>query len=305
MPRVRPAAPRRGQWAPSRPSRSRARRAVAGSPGDARMRPRDRPCPARGGGIASTAAPGPDDASCRRRPRIERVRARPVSTSVVLNGPGFAPRFERRTAVGDRDGPRPSALRILMELRKPGPALGRGPAAHGAGPDRGGGGGRWPVALMATRLGPDGRVRGGARRRISPPRLQQAWQQRHGLLEAPCRDYPAAGGPHPLEGPSERPSGVLAGPAPGLRPPAARRALGRHQAPTRVVPAPARDRADLAPASAPRPSSTPSRTSPVHPPGDPRPWPAPGNPRPRARHGPRISRAVPREAPSPLRGHPR
>ena len=134
---------------------------------------------------------------------------------------------------------------------------------------RGGGGGRWPVALMATRLGPDGRVRGGARRRISPPRLQQAWQQRHGLLEAPCRDYPAAGGPHPLEGPSERPSGVLAGPAPGLRPPAARRALGRHQAPTRVVPAPARDRADLAPASAPRPSSTPSRTSPAHLPGAP------------------------------------
>lgn len=60
MPRVRPAA---ASWP------------VGSEP------PVEAPRPVRGGGIASTAAPGPDDAPCRRRPRIERVRARPLSTS--------------------------------------------------------------------------------------------------------------------------------------------------------------------------------------------------------------------------------
>ena len=68
-------------------------------------------------------------------------------------------------------------------------------------------------------FGPDGRVRGGARRSSSPPRLQQAWQQRYGLLEV-LTAIPRRRRPTPAGGSSERPSGVLAGPAPGLRPPA-------------------------------------------------------------------------------------
>ena len=168
----------------------------------------------------------------------------------MLNGPGELP-LEHRTAVGDGDGPRrtrarppprPPALRILMEPRKPGPALGRGPAAHGAGLDRG------EIAVDGRRahglqLGPDGRAVAGLAVELTGP-LQQVQQQRHGLLEV-LTALPAAGRPHPLED-LQSVVGVLAGPAPGLRPPTARRAPGRrHQAPARVVPAPARDRADL------------------------------------------------------------
>ena len=200
-----------------------------------------------------------------------------MSTSGRAQRSGRTPRFEHRTAVGDGDGPRrtrarppprPPALRILMELRKPGPALGRGPAAHGAGPGRGeiavdGPSRSWPPGPALTA----GFVAGLAVESHRPPPTGPPG--RHGLLEVLTATTPPPAAPHPLEDPSERPSGVLAGPAPGLRPPTARRAPGRrHQAPACVVPAPARDRADPAPASVPCPSSTPSRTSPAHPPGD-------------------------------------
>ena len=67
-----------------------------------------------------------------------------------------------------------------MELRKPGPALGRGPAAHGAGPGRG------EIAVDGRRAHGHpaltaGFVAGLAVELTGP--LQQAWQQRHGLLE--------------------------------------------------------------------------------------------------------------------------
>ena len=170
---------------------------------------------------------------------------------------------------------RPPALRILMEPRRPGPVLGRGPAAHGAGPGRGeiavdGPSRSWPP-------GPDGRVRGGARRRISPHLLQRVRPAGMDSLRCLAATTPPPAAPHPLEDPSERPSGVLAHPSPGSGPP---RPGGRPPGPG---PPPSRHRAGIRPLVLPW---TSSRTSPAHPPGDPRPWPASGNPRPRARHGP-------------------
>ena len=254
---------------------------------------------------------GRDDAPCRRRPRIERVKVHPVSTSGRAQRSGRTPRFEHRTAVGDGDGPRrgPGSA----STSPAGPADLDGAAQAGTGP--------WPWTGRARRGPRPGRDSGRWSPRSWPPGsaltagfvaglaveltgpLQQVQQQRHGLLEV-LTALPAAGRPHPLED-LQSVVGVLAGPAPGLRPPTARWAPGRrHQAPACVVPAPARDRADPAPASVPCPSSTPSRTSPAY-------FPVisalarTGQPASHARHGPRFSRAVPREAPGALRGHPR
>ena len=64
----------------------------------------------------------------------------------MLSGPGefpassTGPQWATVTGLEEaraRPPPRPPALRILMEPRRPGPALVRGPAAHGAGPGRG------------------------------------------------------------------------------------------------------------------------------------------------------------------------
>ena len=163
--------------------------------------------------------------------------------------------------MGDGDGPRrgpgsastsPAGPADLDGAAQAGTGLRRGPAAHGAGLDRG------EIAVDGRRahglqLGPDGWAVAGLAVELTGP-LQQVQQQRHGLLEV-LTALPAAGRPHPLED-LQSVVGVLAGPAPGLRPPTARRAPGRrHQAPACVVPAPARDRADPAPASAPCPSS--------------------------------------------------
>ena len=173
-----------------------------------------------------------------------------VSTSGRAQRSGRIPRFEHRTAVGDGDGPRRGPGSASTSPAGPADLDGAAQAGTGPcprtgrarrGPRPGRDSGRRPVALMATRLGPDGRVRGGARRRISPPRLQQAWQQRHGLLEVPCRDYPAAGRPAPARGSSKRPSGVLAHPSPGSGPPRPggrpAAATGRRRAPSRPRPA--------------------------------------------------------------------
>ena len=205
----------------------------------------------------------------------------------MLNGPSFAPRFEHRIAVGDGDGPRRGPGSASISPAGPADLDGAAQAGTGPwpwtgrarrGPRPGRDSGRWSVALMATRLGPDGRVRGGARRRISPHLLQRVRPAGMDSLRCLAATTPPPAAPHPLEDPSERPSGVLAHPSPGSAP----------HGPAGALPAPARHRADPAPASAPCPSSTPSRTSPAHPPGDPRPWPAPGNPRPRSHHGPAV-----------------
>ena len=76
-------------------------------------------------------------------------------------------------------------------------------------------------------------------------RLQQAWQQRHGLLEV-LAALPAAGGPHSQEH-LQGVAGVPAGSSPALRRLSATRwAPGcGHQASARVVPTPASDCADL------------------------------------------------------------
>ena len=162
---------------------------------------------------------------------------------------------------------RPPALRILMEPRRPGPVLGRGPAAHGAGPGRGeiavdGPSRSWPP-------GPDGRVRGGARRRISPHLLQRVRPAGMDSLRCLAATTPPPAAPHPLEDPSERPSGVLAHPSPGSGPP---RPGGRPAAATRRRRAPSRPRPVTEQTPRRHPSlvlpRTPSRTAPAHPPGD-------------------------------------
>ena len=224
-----------------------------------------------------------------------------------VHGPGELP-LEHRTAVGDGVDLEEPGLGLhlvtgpadLDGAAQQGTGLRRGPAAYGAGLDRG------EIAVDGRRahglqLGPDGRAVAGLAVELTGP-LQQVQQQRHGLLEV-LTALPAAGRPHPLED-LQSVVGVLAGPAPGLRPPTARRAPGRrHQAPARVVPAPARDRADLVQ----HPPLVLLRRLRVRPgvlPSDLGPGPH-RQPASHARHGPRFSRAVPREAPGALRGHPR
>ena len=144
------------------------------------------------------AVQGGDDVPCRRRLRIERVKVHPVITSVMftirVNSPlRVGPQWATMTGLEEprlSHGPRQPALRILMELRKPTdrprsltcPTAGRWPA-----PRRGSR--RWHVAFMATRLASDS----GAVAELVVElavRLQQAWQQRNGLLEESCRTTP-------------------------------------------------------------------------------------------------------------------
>ena len=238
---------------------------------------------------------GRDDAPCRRRPRIERVKVHPVSTSGRAQRSGRTPRFEHRTAVGDGDGPRrgPGSA----STSPAGPADLDGAAQQGTGP--------WPWTGRARRGPRPGRDSGRWSPRSWPPGPALTAGFAAGLAVESHRPAPSRPGssgmdslrrlPHcpPLAARTRwrifrAPVRSTCAPLPGLRPPTARRAPGRrHQAPARVVPAPARDRADPAPASAPCPSSTPSRTSPAY-------FPVisalarTGQPASHARHGPAV-----------------
>ena len=131
--------------------------------------------------------------------------------------------------------PRPG--RHVGEVDHPAPVRAGGGGSRGAAGRRGPGSpwrARWCAPSCPARPRRPGSWRGSPSNLTAPPPTGPPG--RHGLLEVPCRDYPAASRPAPAGGPLGAPVRSTCAPLPGLRPPTARRAPSRPRPATEQTP---------------------------------------------------------------------